>query len=264
MLDLSKYNRFFAFGCSYTSHSLPTWADIIAAEMPHAEYYNFGQGGSGNLLINNRVAQANLKYKFNENDLVIVMFTSICREDRYIGGGWRTHGNIYHQDYYDKSFVKKYCDPFGYLIRDAALIEMTQTYIQSLPCQSLCFSMVDMSLMAGLLSETAAIEAPIYDMNKFKQLYGDTMKFPSVLSEDRYFELTLLDKKSHKPRTDGHPLTSDYLEFLINSEFPITSKGIDYVDDVMDKISKLKYWDDIDEVFPELKQQRIFRNEELF
>jgi hypothetical protein len=263
MLDLSKYNRFFAFGCSYTSYALPTWADIVAAEMPDAEYYNFGQGGSGNLIINNRVAQANLKYKFNENDLVIVMFSTICREDRYIDGSWRTHGNIYNQEYYDNSFVKKYCDPFGYLVRDAALIEMTQTYLQSLPCQSLFYSMVDMSLMAGLLSESADIEAPLPLKLKFKQIYGNTMIFPCVLSKHTYFEFSLLDK-SHKPRRDGHPLTSAYLEFLINSEFPITSKGIGYVDETMDKISKLKYWDDTEEVFPELKQRQIIRNTELF
>jgi hypothetical protein len=263
MLDLSKYNRFFAFGCSYTAHTLPTWADIVAAELPQAEYYNFGQGGSGNLLINNRVAQANLKYKFNENDLVIVMFSTIAREDRYIDGNWRPCGNIYSQTYYDKSFVKKYCDPFGYLIRDAALIEMTQTYLQLLPCQPLFFSMRDMSLMAGLLSETAPIEAEEALMHKFNQIYGDTLNFPCVLSKETYFELTLLDS-SHKPRLDGHPFPSDYLEFLISSEFPITSKGIDYVDDVMDKISKLKYWDDVLTVFPELTEQKIHRNNELF
>lgn len=263
MLDLSKYNRFFAFGCSYTSFALPTWADIVAAEMPHAEYYNFGQGGSGNLLISNRVAQANLKYKFNENDLVIVMFTSISREDRYINGTWHTMGNIYNQPYYDKSFVKNYCDPFGFLIRDAALIEMTQTYLQSSPCKALFFSMVDMSLMAGLLSETEPLEAPLPLMLKFKQIFGDTMKFPCVISKDTYFELSLLDK-SHKPRLDGHPLASVYLEFLKNSDFPITNKGIGYVDDVMDKISKLKYWDDILTVFPELDQRRAIRNKELF
>ena len=141
---------------------------------------------------------------------------------------------------------------------------MTQTYLQALPCQPLFFSMVDMSLMAGFISETEPIEAPEYLMTKFKQIYGDTMKFPCVISKNMYFELSLLDNKSHKPRLDGHPLASDYLEFLINSEFPITSKGIDYVDDAMDKISKLKYWDDTEEVFPELKQRRIFRNEELF
>jgi hypothetical protein len=262
MLDLSKYNRFFAFGCSYTSYTLPTWADIVAAEIPDAEYYNFGQGGSGNLLINNRIAQANLKYNFNETDLVIVMFTAICREDRYIDGAWQTHGNIYNQEYYDNSFVKKYCDPFGYLIRDAALIEMTQTYLQSLPCQPLFFSIADMSLMAGFISETEPVEAPDYLMNKFKQIYGDNMKFPCVISKN--FVLSLLDNKSHKPRLDGHPLASDYLEFLINSEFPITSKGIDYVDDVMDKISKLKYWDDTEKVFPELKERQTLRNKELF
>ncbi len=264
MLDLRKYNRFFAFGCSYTSFSLPTWAEIVAAEMPHADYYNFGQGGAGNLLINNRVAQANLKYKFNENDLVIVMFSTICREDRYIDGNWRSHGNIYNQHYYDDSFVKKYCDPFGYLIRDAALIEMTHAYLQSLPCQTLFFSMVDMSLMTGLLSETADIEvsSPLIK-DKFEQIYGNTMKFPCVLSEHMTFSLSLLDE-AHKPKLDGHPLVSDYLEFLINSEFPITSKGIDYVDDVMDKISKLKYWDDVLVVFPELEQQRQNRDRELF
>jgi len=263
MLDLSNYNRFFAFGCSYTSHSLPTWADIVAAEMPDAEYYNFGQGGSGNLLINNRVAQANLKYNFDENDLVIVMFSSICREDRYIDGDWQTHGNIYNQEYYDKSFVKKYCDPFGYLIRDAALIEMTQTYLQSLPCQSLFFSMTDMSLMAGLLAENVTVEAALPILLKLKNIYRNILKFPCVISSDTYFELSLLDS-SHKPRLDGHPFASDYLKFLINSEFPITSKGIGYVDDVMDKISKLKYWDDTLTVFPELIHQQNNRDKELF
>lgn len=262
MLDLSKYNRFFAFGCSYTSYILPTWADIVAAEMPHAEYYNFGQGGSGNLLINNRVAQSNLKYKFNENDLVMVMFSTVTREDRYINGRWHTHGNVYNQKYYNKSFVKKYCDPFGYLIRDAALVEMTRTYLRSLPCQSLFFSLADMSIISDLLSESEPIEASESLMHKFKQIYGDTMNFPFVISKDTYFELSLLDR-SHKPRLDGHPLASDYLEFLINSEFPISSKGRDYVDDVMDKISKLKYWDDISAVFPELTQRRKNRDTEL-
>jgi hypothetical protein len=263
MLDLSKYNRFFAFGCSYTSYTLPTWADIVAAEIPDAEYYNFGEGGSGNLLINNRVAQANLKYKFNENDLVIVMFSTITREDRYIDGRWRPQGNVYNQPYYNKSFVKKYCDPFGYLIRDAALIEMTCTYLELLPCQSLFFSLADLSLTVGLLSESAPVQASESLMLKFNQIFGDTMKFPHVISKDTYFELSLLDK-SHKPRLDGHPLTSDYLEFLINSGFPITDTGIEYVDDVMDKISNMKYWDEIAEVFPELEQQRKNRDRELF
>lgn len=122
MIEFTKYKRFFAFGCSLTKYYWPTWADIIAKEIP--ESYNYGQSGGGNLFIASQITEANIRYKFNDNDLVMVMWSSISREDRWIKGKWLTPGNIYTQDFYDEKFVQNFSDSKGYLIRDLSLITM--------------------------------------------------------------------------------------------------------------------------------------------
>lgn len=261
MLDFSKYRRFFAFGCSFTSYRTPTWADILANEMPDAEYYNFGQGGSGNLLINNRVAQANLKYEFDERDLVIVMFTSIPREDRYINGHWHAHGNVFNQTYYDKNFVKNYCDPIGYLARDAALIEMTQSYLESLPCNAIFLSMVNLSLEAGLLAENTRLKTSISFKRKFKEIYKNKLKFPSVITNNaaNYNGLSLMEETG-EIRKDGHPLVDDYLIFLKDTGFILTERSENYVNSVMDKLKTVSYWKDLVTVFPELTKNQQYRD----
>jgi hypothetical protein len=122
MIELKKYKRFFAFGCSMTSYFWPTWADIIAQEIP--EYYNYGASGGGNLFISNQVAEANLKHKFTDTDLVIIMWSTATREDRYVNRNWLLPGNIFTQGFYDEAFITKFVDPRGQLIRDMALITM--------------------------------------------------------------------------------------------------------------------------------------------
>jgi len=259
--DLTKYKRFFAFGCSFTSHCHPTWADILSSEMPDAEYYNFGQGGSGNLMISNRVAQANLKFNFNEDDLVIVMFSTMCREDRYIDGWWRTNGNIYNQRYYDKKFVKKYCDPIGFVVRDMALLEMTQSYLNALPCQTVFLSLADMSYEAGLLTETTELD---FDneptLVKLKQTYNE-LNFPSVVDSELFgFEGITLKDKSGKKRRDGHPTTQDHLDFLLKHDFPISDTGKNYVTEMMSRVEKVEYWDELYNIFPEMNQVKTKSN----
>lgn len=104
-LEFSKYKRFFAFGCSFTKYCWPTWADIVSKEMPDAEYVNCGLHGSGNQLISYRIAEANTRYKFTDTDLVMVLWSTYFREDRWVNGKWLAHGNIYNQqgDVYEES-----------------------------------------------------------------------------------------------------------------------------------------------------------------
>lgn len=136
-IDFSKYKRFFAFGCSFTGYCWPTWADILSKEMPNAEFYNCGKSGAGNLFISIRALEANLKFNFNKDDLVIVMWSTFCREDRYYNNYWHTPGNIFTQQEYDEKWVKKFADPKGYLIRDLSLITMATSYLKSLPCTTI-------------------------------------------------------------------------------------------------------------------------------
>jgi hypothetical protein len=130
MLDLKQYKRFFAFGCSMTQYFWPTWADVIAQEIP--ESYNYGQSGGGNLFISCQVTEANVRHQFNKDDLVIIMWSGVSREDRYVNNNWLTPGNIYSQGWYDDEFVKKFADTRGYLLRDLSLITMCKGMLDNI------------------------------------------------------------------------------------------------------------------------------------
>jgi hypothetical protein len=122
-----KYNsRFFAFGCSSTwSVSRPTWADIVGREF--AFYQNWARPGSGNQYIFQSLIECSVRHKFTPDDTVMIMWTSISREDRYIKdqGGWVGQGNVYNQTLYGDDFIRKYSCERGYLIRDLNTITAT-------------------------------------------------------------------------------------------------------------------------------------------
>lgn len=132
MIDTGRYKRLFVFGCSFTRYYWPTWADIMAKSMPQAEFYNFGISGIGNLAITSRISEANRRFKFNRDDLIMVMWSTMCREDRWFKGGWRMTGNIFTQVDYDDDFISNHVDTIGYLIRDLSMINLVDSYLRSI------------------------------------------------------------------------------------------------------------------------------------
>ena len=113
--------RVFAFGCSVTSYRWPTWADIIGKSYKNKgyEYYNFANSGSGNEYILNSLYLTDTKFKLTPDDIIIIMWSSWNREDRYIvnynwtpeiRGQWTKEGNILtavmDSPRYDPSFLK--------------------------------------------------------------------------------------------------------------------------------------------------------------
>lgn len=132
-LDIKKYKRFFAFGCSFTYYRWPTWADIIGAEVPM--YENWGKGAAGNHFIFNSLVEANNKYRFNKDDLVIVCWTSVLREDRYVDGQWLHASNAQREEVYGKDWMKQFgFEIRGNMIRDYALIDAGQRLLENLDC----------------------------------------------------------------------------------------------------------------------------------
>ena len=111
MLITLEPKRIFTFGCSFTNYLWSTWANILGYEFREAEFYNFGKSGAGNQYIFNTLMQADAAYDFTHEDLIIVQWTNVSREDRYFHAGaeilnstetshgaWSTPGNIYSQD----------------------------------------------------------------------------------------------------------------------------------------------------------------------
>lgn len=126
-LDLTKYDRFIAIGCSFTNYRWSTWADLLSLEMPQAEYINLGRSGAGNQYIAIQLNQVINSLELTERDFVAIMWSGFYREDKYISGhhqNWCTPGNIFSQDTYSEQYINDYADLRGYTVRDLATIDM--------------------------------------------------------------------------------------------------------------------------------------------
>jgi len=214
----NDYKRFFAFGCSFTQYRWPTWADIIAKDNPDLEYYNIGKSGAGNTFILNQISHYSKKMQFDQNDLVMVLWSSFYREDRYTyERSWKTPGNIYTQNEYSEEFVNTLCCPRGMTIRDLTLIDTASHW----------FELSDFTVCQGL--------AVPYDMQNSYSGQPSELEEEFKLSEvyDLYRELpdkmhtSLIDcfpngwtmeykaKNEHgESFNDYHPTVMGYLEYL--------------------------------------------------
>lgn len=98
--------RLFTFGCSFTNFHWPTWADIMAHDL-QCEYQNWAVNAIGNVAIQHKLLECDLKHKFTDDDLVLVVWSGWSREDRYFGE-WVQGGNIFSLPDKNKEWIKKY------------------------------------------------------------------------------------------------------------------------------------------------------------
>lgn len=257
--DLSNYKRIFTFGCSYTHYRWPTWAHVLASEIDNAKLYNFGRTGSGNLFISLRIAEANKRFKFNENDLVAVMYTSFTREDRWVNGYWIGHGNIYNQHLYPESWVKKFADPDFYLMRDFALMDLTNRYLKSLPCTSLIMSSWPVNLLENNNFVTGFSEQTL---NTCMDIYKDTID--SIPLDLRSFQQNRYNLNQDNPEfelyghtyelngevfNDGHPRTNVYRDYLEYLGLPLTDKSKHFAEEMTRILKSCKTEKELSTVF---------------
>lgn len=142
-------NRLFTFGCSFTNYCWPTWAELLALDYDYFE--NWGVSGIGNRGIAERVAECHAKNIFNENDTIIVQWSSHVRHDWYKDiynkeenriEGW---GVYYDSTSYDKN--KKILDftftDKAYIINTLNMIVLVQSLLESTKCNWVMTSIGD-------------------------------------------------------------------------------------------------------------------------
>ncbi len=253
-LNFSKYKRFFVFGCSFSYHIWPSWPDIIYNEIEQIRYYNFARSGSGNLMIHCTLVEANYRFRFTEDDLIMVMWTTFCREDRYKNNGWIHPGNIYTQNTYSEKYVKQWADPKGYLIRDLALISSAMDLLKNL--KSDCIAMLSVPFQYQM----ERLDFPEI-MNVYRPLINS---FPGSL-----FQLEMLGQwtngheyiKNRELFYDYHPATDRYYNYLKKIGVPLTNKAQIYTEVSMEQLLSSKYYEDIEKKFSYLpyfsKEEKI-------
>lgn len=213
-------NRLFTFGCSFTDFHWPTWADIAGRSFDIFE--NWGVGGGGNQLIFYSLNEAIQRKNIGSQDTVAIMWTSISREDRWRQQqGWLAGGSVYGGAYYDQSFIEKYADPTGYLIRDLATIAGTKLLLDGIGCQYYFFSIVPFDYHDDKDDDPDCFFVPDSEVIELYQTVVDNIKpsvFETVFDNDWYSrpgQVSLPNLQQRYLRCAG-PDWPSWEDFLIN------------------------------------------------
>lgn len=221
--------RFFAFGCSYTRYSWPTWADIIGHSYEDS-YYNYGAPGAGNIYIFNMLMQADQIHKISKTDLVIIQWSSILREDRYIDKKWITEGGL--PNYYPEEYIKNYFDMRGFFIRDIAMIKAAKVLLEKIGCEFRFISMCGIGPSLNNVVDDSHFE-PGLDDHDVVEIYKDVLdsirpSFYSVLGRYATRPLTL---KEGVILHDSHRIPSEHLEYIKQILPEFYPKDVEFVKD---------------------------------
>ena len=233
------FKRLFTFGCSFTQYQWMTWADILACEARQA--LNLGACGSGNQQIFVKLVECHKQHRFCSDDMVMIMWTNICREDRWAWGDWISPGSIYNQDTYDAEWVQKFVDPVGCLKRDLAAISAARALLShnSVPH-------VMMSVLPLAQHDMFSLNDTSPEEQLLLSLYADDLAciLPSV-----YEVIFNGDWHSRQPRPtcawnrpntpDPHPSPLEHLEY-INQVLPAYGISTATVDKVTQAQSALR------------------------
>lgn len=214
-MDFSKYKRFFSFGCSFTDYHWMTWSDIISEEISHS--FKYAKTGAGNFFIFQAFNEAYIKHQIDKDDLVMIMFSNVTREDRFTKNrGWITPGNLYHQDEYDKSFIDKFLCHHGYLMRDLNLVNSLKVMLDSIGCDYSFMSMVP-------FQSKQSDQFLMTDIEYLENFYQETLSkiYPSVF--EVIFNSDWNTRKSRPTYSvpwqtnkfiDNHPTPLEHLEYI--------------------------------------------------
>lgn len=227
-MSTSKIKRLFTFGCSFTSYHWATWAEILAYDL-NVPFYNYGQSGAGNQYIANMVMQADNYYNFNENDIVVVQWTNVCREDRRSKGQWHTPGNIYSTGLFGQDYVKDWADEFGYSVRDFATVKSIDSFLELRGCEYHFISMCDIVNRFDQYGYPTTGE-PTDDYKKLVMSYRPYLlkikkDFYNVLWKDDLQNKFESDSRIvHNQYQDGHPTPIEHLAFFEKAFWRVNPK----------------------------------------
>lgn len=207
-----KPKRLFAFGCSFTNYFWPTWAQIVAYDL-NIPLYNYGRSGSGNQYIFNHIMQADNYYKFDENDLIMVCWTNVMREDRWFNGDWQTPGNIFTQTTYPKEFVDAYANETFSCLRDFAYVKVIYEFLKAKNCQFHYLKMMDFEEICQWSKVKGSPNPKIY-LQYREYLNYSQPSFYKILWHDNLNIKYAGNKLIHHNWKDIHPTVNEHFKYI--------------------------------------------------
>lgn len=180
-------NRLFTFGCSFTNYRWSTWADCLAPEFEYFE--NWGQSGAGNEFIFNSVMECDQRNQFGSADTVVVCWTTVTREDRYVDSRWHTLGNMFTCPIYNKEYLSTHVDQHGLLIKTLAYIKAVKILLENSKAKWVFLSVDDIDSL-NIYSSVVDCILPSYRKVLFSDKWPNRNGDPHPSPEEH---LTYLD-----------------------------------------------------------------------
>lgn len=210
--------RLFTFGCSFTYYEWPTWANIIAVDK-QKELYNLGVAGIGNVGINQRILEADCKFKFTPNDEIMIMWTSWCRDDKLLEFDYTAGGSIFNRPLP----IRWYKENWSYLdtvVKNSnAIIYTDMAYKQNISWQGTAF---DTDFVESGILPSDRLVGDLTFVKKIKKMYKTKMpKLNTINFTERG------NKKSFGILPDSHPDVIDHMNIVLNNICDLKSETIE-------------------------------------
>ena len=209
-LDLTKYKRFFAFGCSFTSYHWPTWADILGHHFGK-EYHNFVAPGCCSDFIFRSVIEANQIYNFQSSDLIIIQWTEILRDARWRPDtGLQGCGSILHSPSFTVAHLMRLKQQ-EFLKRDLEYATAISMILDSQKIDHYMFCMNNLTSLIG---------TPYQDLTPVLNFYSDVVKKfkPSFQETIQWIDQPGVSRSNYPTRgnieNDKHPTPALHLKHL--------------------------------------------------
>lgn len=240
------YDRFFAFGCSFTSFYWPTWADIIGNEFSEEQYFNSGLCATGNEFAFHRLTEIHARYKITERDLVVICWTNFAREDRYRNSKWQEAGNIFTQSVYPKEWVKEWFDLRGALLKTSSSIAGATHLLDSTGCEYHFTSMMPMrhinqqdEIFAGTeYDDIFKVYEPYYD--KIKVSMAEHLFNSLPVCRNPKPPIVKYQEKHKESYPDHHPVPGQHLQYVNDILLPAFRHPIEISTQTKDWVAE---WD---------------------
>lgn len=207
----------YVIGCSHSRYVWPTYANILGQE--YDNFYNWAGSGFGNYAIMHRAIEVSKLMK-PEDDLII-QWTYPSRFDFHIfGQGWYRGGNlINNHDSVQQAILTYAYDPDSYQFQTDNHIELTTTYLKS---KNINFRMLASDYDVGDLPAISISNNFDIPFRKFLNVRPDI--------------------KMVKKETDHHFTPTHHLEYLRQTDFTITQKMLQYVEQSEKLIDTIHDW----------------------
>lgn len=229
-LNAQPTRRVFAFGCSFTKYFWPTWADILSKQVRPLEYHNHGLMGSGNPYIAHSFHLNNIIHNFNSQDIVVICWSNIFRNDWFLDYQWSQEGNVYaNHGKYNSLLTDALKEPSNYLARDLMNIYGVMKSCELSGCRYKHLTMIP---LADTFDKTDLSHPEIQPLaeyilprleRSFTEVLGDQV-------EQNWYDHFPQDKFNPNLEWDRHPMPGHHFKYLTeifsDTEFDRELSGI--------------------------------------